>query len=202
MKWKIGLASVAVYMLIIVIVSVDRLGGPRNIFSNRGAVRIDVEEEYRIMRLLRKSWYGSDMRFHFNLLLDDGTQITNGSVVSMFLNPRHHFYNPFYTEVVFVHSETEAQGFPDNIVVAWPRDGDWNNNLIEEIHWEVSRAEADLMFHGRLSRPVVTLEEFGLSYPITVADFVDNWKNVASLREALGLSPRGIFLPSLKEPAP
>ena len=144
----------------------------------------DYEEEERIMDLLIKSWYGSDMLFHFRIVVDGEARILGGfSAVDRF-NPSSRFHNPFYTDLIFVHSgaEADALNLPDNIIVAWPRDAEWTDGLIAGMHWAVNRTEDELPRRWeQLLRPVVTLEEFGLSYPITIEDLVDNWEKVNAL---------------------
>ena len=124
----------------------------------------------------------------------------------MLINPRSMGFDPFYTGIIFVHNEEEAAGFPDNIIVAWPRTeasrGDYDLNfsegLIAGIHWAVDRTEEDLQ---RISwtgttfqlRPVVTLEEFGLTYPLTVVDLVDNWEKVNALWSAFDSDERSLI---------
>ena len=91
-------------------------------------------------------------------------------------------FDPFFDELIFVHNEEEAQGFPDNVIVAWPRDGQWTQDLINGIHWSIENPLLNL--HGRPVREPVTLEDFGLVYPLTAADLVDNWEKVNELWNA------------------
>ena len=99
------------------------------------------------------------------------------------MHPTSSFY-PFYTDVVFVHTEEEGQGFPENVIVAWPCPTEATEFQIDLMHRNVNLTEAELNRH-RNPRSVVTLEEFGLSYPLTRADLVDNWEKVMALRIAL-----------------
>jgi len=153
----------------------------------------DYEEEERIMDLLTKSRYGDGMRFEFRIVIDEEARIWGGSVVSMILDPRIHFHNPFYTDIIFVHNEAEADALnlPDNIIVAWPRDAEWTEGLIAGIHWTANRSEGEIRQRlGLPLRDVVTLEEFGLSYPITIEDLVDNWEKVNALWNAFASGER------------
>ena len=110
--------------------------------------------------------------------------------ISRSINPWRPTFNPFYTDLILVHNAEEAEGFPDNIILAWPRDNDWTQGLIDGIHWAVNREEIDLLFQGVLRRELFTLEDFGLSYPITITDLVDNWEKVNALWRAFTLSER------------
>ena len=89
-----------------------------------------------------------------------------------------------YTEFVFVHSEAEAAGFPDHVLVAWP--SEITPGVIPGFHWAVPRDESELIAaQGQRRREVVSFEDFGLSYPLTVADLVDNWEQVMALWQSL-----------------
>jgi len=144
----------------------------------------DYGEEERVMDLLTKSLYGHGMLFRFRIIVDGEARIMSGSSARMRLNPRDEFHDPFYTDLIFVHNEAEANALdlPDNIIVAWPRDAEWTDRLIAGIHWAVNRTEDEIpRGWGQQLRPVVTLEEFGLFYPITIEDLVDNWEKVNAL---------------------
>jgi len=154
------------------------------------------EEEERIMDLAAKSWYGDGMQFYFRIVVNGEARILDGLRAWVRLDHVSSFHDPFYTDLIFVHNEAEADALnlPDNIIVAWPRDPEWTEGLIAGIHWAVDRSEDDLtnnpahrggLLTGFPVRGVVTLEEFGLSYPITIEDLVDNWEKVNALWTAL-----------------
>lgn len=138
------------------------------------------EEEYHMPEILTRLYYAWGLEFRFRIVVDG--EISNRGMAIWQITRAQ---NPFYTEIVFVRSEEESKDFPDNIIVAWPSDReDVNNRLINEMHREVNRRpEAN----RPLLRPIVSLEEFGLSYPITVDDFIDNWEKIRELRIALGI---------------
>ena len=71
-----------------------------------------------------------------------------------------------YSDFVFVHSEAEAAGFPEDVIVGWP--GDITPNMVVEINAEILRSEIDL-------------EPFSLEYPITIENLVDDWKSIDDL---------------------
>jgi len=149
----------------------------------------DYEEEKRIMDLMIKSWYGDEMWFEFRIIVDGEARALVGRSAMRRFDPRTPFHDPFYTDLIFVHNEVEADALnlPDNIIVAWPRDAaEWTDGLIAGFHWAINRTEDEIThtlgrLTGTLIRPVVTLEEFGLSYPITIEDLVDNWEKVNAL---------------------
>ena len=66
------------------------------------------------------------------------------------------------SDVVFVHSEAESGGFPEDAIVAWP-------------------SEDTVLFIENLnSRGAVqiTLSEFDVTSPLTLEDSVENWKKI------------------------
>jgi len=144
----------------------------------------DYEEE-RIMELVTKSLYGDGMRFYFRIVVNGEVRILDGTRAWIRLDPISSFHDPFYTDLIFVHNEAEANALnlPDNIIVAWPKDAEWTQGLIAGMHWMANRTENEIRrgWGEQLLRPVVTLEEFGLSYPIMIEDLVDNWKKVNAL---------------------
>ena len=135
--------------------------------------------------------YVEEMRFHTRIVID-GEVITPYAAldISRSINPWRPTFNPFYTDLILVHNAEEAEGFPDNIILAWPRDNDWTQGLIDGIHWAVNEDEYGLMFQGVPIREPFTLEDFGLTYPITITDLVDNWEKVNALWRAFTLSER------------
>lgn len=196
MKRKIGLGITLILILLVATCAtypeeMGRIPGNIRQMITNNTNTIDLEEAYRTMSLFRKIEYGSSLSFNFQRVVDGEKRLEAGRFVTLLFDSRLDYFNPFYTDVIFVHSEAEAEGFPENVIVGWPIDDDrLNEASIALMHWEVNRTEAELGRWGEHNRrPVVTLEEFGLTYPITLADLVDNWDKVASLREAVRLMP-------------
>ena len=144
----------------------------------------EEKEEPQAMIPLEKLWFADDLRFEYRIVID-GEIFHAFWRVFVHINPNTPYFNPFYTELVFVHNEEEATGFPDNIIVAWPREGEFSQGLIDGMHWAVNRDANSLTRRsGSKIRKVITLEEFGLSYPLTVEDLVDNWEKIYALWNA------------------
>lgn len=103
--------------------------------------------------------------------------------------PPHLF--PEFADIILVHNAQEAESFPDDVIVVWPRE-DLVPSLIAGIHWAVNRTEHELIpeWGGAPIRPVLILEDFGLTYPLTAEDLVDNWRNVNELWFALARGER------------
>ena len=147
-------------------------------------VRRDYEEEARIRGLIEKAWYGRDMGFGYRIFYGGEIKIfRNFSAAIRAIHPQSDRYDPFHTDIVFVHTKEEAANFPEHVIVGWPSSDDSTERIIERINREINRTEEELMTHyGRRIRPVINLEkDFGLTYPITRADLVDNWEKINDL---------------------
>ena len=114
----------------------------------------------------------------------------NWSVVHIHIHPNSRQFNPYYTELVFVHCEEEAQKYPDNIITAWP--SEITPGVIEGIHWRLSMDQEELTSR-RVFRPLFTFEDFGLSYPLTVENLVDDWEKVMALFFSFTMSEQGLI---------
>jgi len=145
----------------------------------------------------RQLWYANEMWFDFRIVIDEEVVFNTFHAVVSRINPDSPHFDPFYTEIVFVHCETEAVLLPNNIIAAWPRDeldaqhGHWPQGLVSGINWAINRDEIDLthFLHGQL-RDAICLTDYGLSYPLMVSDKVDYWEKVSVLWQALSQSER------------
>ena len=146
-----------------------------------------------------KVGYADEMRFRFQVVINGERETRAAFGILLLIDPQFIFdpeyltFDPSFTELIFVHNEEEAQGFPDNVITAWPREGNWTQGLLYGINWAVGRDENDLYNIGRQMRPVVTFEQFGLFYPITIEDLVDNWEKVNALWRSLSSSERSFI---------
>ena len=87
-----------------------------------------------------------------------------------------------FTRLELVLCKEEAYALPNDLLVFWAYDFVLER-VVGRLNLEVVRTEQDLLDPntGELVRDVLTLEQFGLSYPLTVDDLIDNWENVADL---------------------
>jgi len=79
-----------------------------------------------------------------------------------------------FTDIVFVHSEDEAENFGDDILVAWP--------------YADSRRLAQI--NTIINEQNINLALFSLTRPVTLKDLVDNWESVNALAQSLGIGGR------------
>lgn len=115
----------------------------------------------------------------FNLQLVIDGEITSdpaGGRSRYVAHPHSSGFDRSYTELIFFHSKEEAQGFPDNVIVAWPADTSHTHAAMHTFNLSVMRPAEELS-----RREPIILEDFGLTYPITIADLVDNWEAVVNV---------------------
>jgi len=146
------------------------------------------------MRREREALVNLDkLEFAFHTIMFDFQMVIDGEVVFRAnlharnaAHPLSPYFDPFYTELVFVHNQEEAQGFPDNVIVAWPGDRPHTQGVVNMLNYRVSLPAGELVGpSGRQTREPIILEDFGLTYPITIADLVDNWEGVVAVWKAL-----------------
>jgi len=121
--------------------------------------------------------FAQDFNFAFQLVVDGEYVVVNAIGLLQVV--------PFagrVNDLVFVHSLEEAKGFPSNVMVAWPFRLQWTEGAIARLHMRVDE-------HENLS-----LEEFGLTYPITITDLVDNWEKVSTLLDSFVRNARAWIL--------
>jgi len=135
----------------------------------------NTQEEIQQMIPQDKMNHAIDMMFRQSFIVDGERHIraaSDGSVT----NPRSTIFNPIFTELIFVHSQEEAVDMPDNVVIAWPCC--FSIGVLKMLNEAVNRTENDIIFWRRQSRDILNLEDFGLVYPLTITDIVDNWEQV------------------------
>jgi len=132
--------------------------------------------------------YARILYFNFRIVVDGEAVIVlqgdRDSFVQIRILPSASLYDPFYTNIIFVHNEQEALDgdFPDNVILAWPRgDNDWAQRLVGWMNYFIENPLTD---HAGRQRRTFDLEEFNLTYPITVENLVDNWEDVWRLWHA------------------
>ena len=102
-----------ILMPIIIILSVAAIVTIYNIVNQE-------EEEPQAMVSMQKYYYTAEMWFTYRIVIDGEKHDLSRSAALTFIHPDFNEFNPFYTDIILVGSEEQAQGFPDNIIVAWP----------------------------------------------------------------------------------
>ena len=155
-----------------------------------GCNRRDEREENEVLISRDKVYYINIFQFETRIVIDGEVVITPSITIEIYGRIFGHIYptveppDPSFTELVFVHSAEEAEGFPDNVIVAWP--SRLTYHFIPGIYRSVDRSEEEIAeWRASQRRDVITFEEFGLSYPLTIEDFIDNWENMYKLWQAL-----------------
>jgi len=131
--------------------------------------------------------------FDFRVITDeyDNTVWSAWFVQNLTLPSR--LFNRFYTELVLVESQEYADDFPDSTIVGWLRE-DRVPHVINNLHWSVSRTADELAATSWLGRSeTIYLEDFGLAFPITRRNLIDDWEKVHALINALGWRERERF---------
>jgi len=148
------------------------------------------ERENEALVDMDKAWYAVGLNFHARIVIDDEILFLSTLALDVMdrIHPNSSHFDTSYTELVFVHTADEAEEFPDNVIVAWP--GPRTPHFIPGIYLFVGLSEED-MAELPWTREIITFEEFGLSYPLTIEDFVDNWESVHALWQSLTQAEQG-----------
>jgi len=125
--------------------------------------------------------YAGDMGFRFSIVHEGERRNSFVTLAQYLTNPISPGFDPLHTELIFVLSENDAVGFPDNVVAAWPSN-DASRGMIIGIHLAISgNGRISPRYEARILADDINLEDFGLTYPLTFQQLVDDWENVAML---------------------
>lgn len=141
--------------------------------------------------MLAKFNYAVTMRFNFRIVID-GVAINSAEAVRERINPPNRLHDPFFTEIILVHSREEAESLPDNIIAAWPRTHTLHPHLIDSLNQD------HLSEHWHW----FTLDHFGLRYPLILNDLVENWEKVDTMWTARTLRAQHDKIASLSSLIP
>ena len=174
-KQKMVIAILAIMIVIGILVACDI--DTAHMYEQERIERVNC-----MVELVEKNIYSQGMQFEFQIYSNGERRVVNARAVFRRFDSGSIHYDPTLSDPVFVYSEEDAANFPENVVVGWPRGGIFKEVFIAGIHEKVDMTEDQLMENtGVWHRPVITLEQFGLTYPLTHADFVDNWEKVFEL---------------------
>jgi hypothetical protein len=121
---------------------------------------------------LEQIFYARDMFFDWMIFIDGEPLVvdalSSGPVFERIIIAGGDLFDPYYDELVFVRNKEEAVGFAESTVVAWPPNDDIAQGMVNGLHLGKLRGDIDL-------------ESFGLTYPITINDLVEEWEKVRNL---------------------
>ena len=87
------------------------------------------------------------------------------------------------SEVVFVHSAEEAEGFPTNVLVAWPTE--WSYLFLDYLNeW----LDPEAIGWNQPEDLVLDISDFGVELPLTREFIVEDWEMMREIRERLSSS--------------
>jgi len=116
----------------------------------------------------------------------DECQMAIIHVHRMITNPSHPDFNPFYDELIFVRNRDEAQGFTDNVIVAWPSGSNGMIRSLGRLNRFINLTIDEIPWYGdEPERQPINLEDFGLIYPIDMEDITENAEQVLAVFEML-----------------
>jgi len=119
---------------------------------------VEVDE----LSLFDKAFYADTIGFEFRIYIDGYWHTVNDfTTIWSMINPSGSRYTGFHTELRFVKHRNEAENLPNTIVVAYPNE-DTVQDVLTVINWEVDSSSIDL-------------NRFGLTYPITVENLVEDY---------------------------
>ena len=148
-----------VYLLLTILIFITMVSACVGRQEGRNSMSIPLEQ----------ARYAMNLAFSWRIVIDGEERIiTIRESRAPVIERIPPFENPLYTELVFVHNEEEAVGFPDSTVVAWPYSRDVAQGLVNGFNLGVLRGEIDLA-------------DFGLSYPIMPENLVDDWESINNL---------------------
>jgi len=142
--------------------------------------KYNISDEQQV--IIEKFNYALAMRFWF-IISVDGRRILSESEVRARIDPSNPDFDPFYTEIVFIHHEHMTREIPANVIVAFPLLGHDTRNFISRLQNAVNRRAP--IVDGEPLRDIIHFRDFGLSYPLDRDDLVDNWQQVNALWNAL-----------------
>jgi len=144
-----------------------------HITETRENARIQ-EERQQSFRLWLMMRHVEEMMFEFRAI-EDGEKRSLTWVSAKIGDP-----HSFFTDVVFVYNSAEAQYFPYNVVVAWPSENHYTEGMLTGINLLLSPENIPVPYYVPI-RFTFTMEDFGLTYPLTITDLIDNWDKVFTL---------------------
>ena len=163
--------KIAFFVLIALIVSLT-------LFSVGCSKRENTTSE--ISRAQIQFGNGWPMTFQFRIIYEGEVVAFGGHEARSRTSPYSFDYDPFYTDLVFVLNKEDADYYPLNVIVAWPHPF-WGPVVVERFN-KLITTDDDFILSVREPFNLETFyEDFGLTYPLELSDFVENWEKVSVL---------------------
>ena len=91
-------------------------------------------------------------------------------------------------EIVFVSSEEEAQGFAEDVFVAWPTE--WSELFLAEINeW----LDPEIIAYDQPEDMVIDLSDLNIELPLTRTSLIDDWELILEITERIGVVNIGVI---------
>jgi len=139
-----------------------------------------------------KYLFGNSLRFVFSADLGREKTFfpweTSSAITNALFLYRTSPEREFKTDLIFVHNEAEAIYFPPNVIMAWPwvEDINFSQQFIYQINRDIRLRQdvANLLnpVSGIPMRERIYIQDFGLTYPVTMTDAINNWEMINALR--------------------
>ena len=151
---------------------------------------VEITEAHRNM--VEKFNYALAMQFWFVIRID-GQMTLSEAEVRKRIDPNSPNFDPFFTDIYLEIRDWGIYRIPDNVILAFPMLGSHLQGFITRFREAIGRQSHELIVDGVPLRDVVSLEEFGLEYPLVWGDFVDNWQKVYAVWNALHPSEQEVI---------
>lgn len=163
----------------------------RNNIENRER---EAELEMMNEKIRNQLFYARDMFFNHNVTLYSGfisTQTRTQRDPFFLSNIRDRFLKgeeaPDWmggpieiSEVVFVHSEAEAEGFAEDVFVAWPTE--WSETLLARLNeW----LDPEIISFFQPEGMVIDISDLNIELPLTLEQMVNDWEIMIEILERL-----------------
>ena len=147
--------------------------------------------------LIQKFNYALSKYFTFQMQTDS-TYEHNPIIIQNTINPDSEQFNPFFSEIMLVHSQEDAQNLPKNVIAAWPTSEQaverYINALNDLINLDKDLDQEVVELVGEDFFNLIASESFDFSQPLAPQDVVDNWQTINALWSALSIEAQAILL--------
>ena len=134
-------------------------------------------------------YFALDFGFDFRMIVGDRVVDSPAQVLLRTQALYPEFFDPFYTEFVFIDSEEEAMQLPDNVIAAWPTQE--THEILNALNWElweeIENREAPSDLHDYSL-------EYWFDFPIILADIISDRENTGAFLREQGGRVRSVLM--------